>query len=75
MRFRPLVSELSYDLRREVTYEDGEKFAKDNNLLFQEVSAKTAYKVEDIFIQNAEQILQKIENGLVDPSNEVLFLN
>jgi len=32
--------------RRKVTYEEGAKFAKDNGLLFLEVSAKTAYQVE-----------------------------
>jgi Ras-related protein Rab-2A len=39
--------------RRKVTYEEGAKFAKDNNLLFLEVSAKTAYQVEEAFKKNA----------------------
>ena len=46
--------------RRKVTYEEGAKFAKDNNLLFLEVSAKTAYQVEEAFKKNAELLLDKI---------------
>jgi Ras-related protein Rab-2A len=46
--------------RRKVTYEEGAKFAKDNNLTFLEVSAKTAYQVEDSFKKNAELLLEKI---------------
>lgn len=40
-------------LRRKVSYEEGAKFAKDNDLVFMEVSAKTAYQVEDAFKKNA----------------------
>ena len=39
--------------RRKVSYEEGAKFAKDNDLVFMEVSAKTAYQVEDAFKKNA----------------------
>jgi len=34
--------------RREVKYEEGERFAKENNLLFFEASAKTAYNVDNV---------------------------
>lgn len=34
--------------RRRVSYEEGAKFAKDNNLFFLEISAKTAYQVDDV---------------------------
>lgn len=46
--------------RRKVSYEEGAKFAKDNDLIFMEVSAKTAYQVEDAFKKNAEMLLDKI---------------
>lgn len=36
------------DHRRTVTYEEGEKFAKDNGLIFLETSAKTAANVEEV---------------------------
>lgn len=36
------------DQRRQVSTEEGERFAKDNGLIFLETSAKTAYNVEDV---------------------------
>lgn len=32
-----------------MSYEEGETFAKENNLVFLELSAKTAYNVEEAF--------------------------
>ena len=37
------------DQRRQVSTEEGERFAKDNNLIFMETSAKTAFNVEEVF--------------------------
>ena len=45
---------------RKVSYEEGAKFAKDNDLIFMEVSAKTAYQVEDAFKKKAELLLDKL---------------
>lgn len=45
---------------RKVSYEEGAKFAKEHGLTFLEVSAKTAYQVEDAFKKNAELLLEKI---------------
>lgn len=36
------------DQRRQVSTEEGERFAKDNGLIFLETSAKTAFNVEDV---------------------------
>lgn len=36
------------DQRRQVSTEEGERFARDNGLIFLETSAKTAYNVEDV---------------------------
>ena len=36
-----------------------------------ETSAKTAYNVEAVFHKTAETILDSIEEGLIDPTNEV----
>jgi Ras-related protein Rab-2A len=33
-----------------VTYDEGEKFAKENGLMFLETSARTAYNVEEVNI-------------------------
>ena len=57
---------------RKVTYEEGAKFAKENGLTFLEVSAKTAYQVEEAFKRNAEQLLDKIEKGVINLESEVV---
>ena len=38
------------DQRRQVSTEEGERFAKENNLIFMETSAKTAFNVEEAFL-------------------------
>jgi Ras-related protein Rab-2A len=38
------------DTRRQVSTEEGERFAKDNGLIFLETSAKTAFNVEDVIV-------------------------
>ena len=38
------------DQRRQVSTEEGERFARDNNLIFMETSAKTAFNVEEVTI-------------------------
>lgn len=56
--------------RRAVSKEEGEQFAKENGLLFLEASARTAQNVEEAFIKTAAKILQKIQEGVFDVSNE-----
>jgi len=56
--------------QREVSTEEGEKFAKERGILFMETSAKTAYNVESAFHKTAEEILNRIEKGELDPTNE-----
>ena len=51
--------------------EEGEQFARENGLVFMETSAKTAYHVEEAFIDTARKIYEKIEQGVFDVSNEV----
>lgn len=56
---------------RQVTYEEGEKFARDNDIpLFLETSAKSAENVEDVFHKTAEDVYEKINTGVFSP-NEV----
>jgi len=57
--------------RRQVSREEGEKFAKDNGLIFLETSAKTAANVEEAFIGTAQQIYENIKNGIYDVTNEL----
>jgi Ras-related protein Rab-2A len=58
------------DHRRQVSKEEGEKFAKDNGLIFLETSAKTAANVEEAFIGTAQKIYENIQNGIYDVNNE-----
>jgi len=59
------------DMRRAVSTEEGEQFARENGLIFLETSAKTAHNVVEAFANTAKVIYDKIQNGEVDITNEV----
>ena len=50
--------------------EEGERFAKENGLIFMETSAKTAENVEEAFLETSKFIYENIGNGIYDLSNE-----
>jgi len=56
--------------RREVSYEEGAQFARENGLIFRETSAKTAQNVEEAFMQTARKIYDNIQSGALDPNSE-----
>ncbi|MCL7036476.1 hypothetical protein MKW94_001951 [Papaver nudicaule] len=56
--------------RRAVTKEEGEQFAKENGLIFMEASARTSQNVNEAFTSTAKRILQNIQDGVFDVSNE-----
>jgi len=58
------------ETRRTVSYEEGQRFARENNLLFLETSAKTAENVEEGFVATAKQIYSKVEDNLIDVTSE-----
>jgi Ras-related protein Rab-2A len=58
------------DHRRQVSKEEGEKFAKEHGLIFLETSAKTAANVEEAFIHTAQKIYENISSGNMDVTNE-----
>ena len=58
--------------QREVSTQEGAKFAQDNDLLFFETSAKENINVRSAFEQIVDRILNDIKKGLIDPYNEVL---
>ena len=68
------LSKYLSNFRRQVPTQEGEKFARDNGLIFVEASAKTALNVVEAFRKTAENIYQKIEAGTIDPTNEVLII-
>ena len=54
--------------KRQVSYEEGEAFAKENGLMFLETSAKTAYNVVEPFNLSAQCILNNTERTGIDPT-------
>lgn len=60
---------------REVSVEEGEKLAQDNGLLFLESSALTGENVDEVFLQCAASIVEKIASGVIDAKtiNEGVF--
>ncbi|CAF3586827.1 unnamed protein product [Rotaria socialis] len=56
---------------REVQKEEGEAFAQKHEIMFMETSAKTATNVEELFVNTAFKIYDKIKTGVIDPTNEL----
>jgi len=56
--------------RREVSFEEGEWFARQNGLFFLETSAKTGQNVESAFLDTARQIYENLQAGMYDLSSD-----
>jgi len=54
--------------KRQVSFEEAQNLARQNNLLFLETSAKTGDNVEDVFIKLAEGVNDLLDKKLLDPS-------
>lgn len=57
--------------RREVSFAEGQAFARKYNIMFFETSAKTSQNVESAFLSTASLILENIQKNEYDLSNEV----
>lgn len=57
--------------KRKVSHEEGEAFAKENNLLFFETSALTDVDIDKSFLQSAEIISKNIKARKYDLSSDV----
>lgn len=57
--------------QRVIKYNDGAKYCQENNLLHFECSAYTGENVDEIFITLSRHIINKIENGIIEPSSVV----
>ena len=54
------------DDKRQVSLEEGKKFAEENEMLFLETSAKTETNVEKLFLETVKQITRKTEDDTYD---------
>ena len=54
-------NKMDLEEKREITFEEGEKFAKENGLMFCECSAKTGENIDFIFNKLANEINEKSE--------------
>jgi len=57
--------------KRAVTFLESSRIAQENDILFLETSALPGEGVEEVFIKVARMILNKIEDGLIDPNTMV----
>jgi len=64
-------NKLDLEHKRAVSTEEGMEFARKNNLIFLETSAKTAENVEKAFVQTATSIYNNIKKGVYDLKKEV----
>ena len=55
---------------RDVSYDEGEEFAKNNDMIFFETSAKTGKNVSAIFEKTSQIISQKINENYYDLEND-----
>lgn len=62
-------------IRRQVSYEEGESLAKENGLMFLEVSAKTAHNVEEAFTLSSKNILKNIEDSKSEIQKVIIYFN
>lgn len=58
------------DKQRQVSYQEGLNFAKKHGFQFTETCAFEKETIEPLFCGIAENILEKIQVGVIDPSNE-----
>lgn len=56
--------------RREVTYDEGAWFARQNGLFFLETSAKTGQNVDAAFLDTAKSIYENLQAGMYDLSSD-----
>ena len=70
--FALVGNKIDLDDKREVTYEEGENFAKEHEYIFSEISAKTGDGFQELFYKNLfEKIRIKLRPSGQQPPSEV----
>ncbi|KAJ3424570.1 ras-related protein rab-2-a [Anaeramoeba flamelloides] len=64
-------NKIDLENKREVSEEEGRKFAEENGLWFLEVSAKSGHNVNQVFQNMTRIIYQKIQNGELSTESEL----
>jgi len=63
-------NKVDLESQRAITYEEGQRYAKDNGLGFLETSALTSFNVNEAFDETALAIMDKIRDGSIDLSSQ-----
>ena len=58
------------DDKRQVSYEEGKKFASENGTSFIETSARQKINIIEAFSETSKMVLAKIDSGIIDLTNE-----
>ena len=67
-----IANKIDLNDKREVNKEEGEKYASEKNMIFEEVSAKTGDNFPELFYQKIfEQIANKFKPGLQGTINDI----
>ena len=53
--------------KREVTYEEGQKYSEENNMMFYETSVKEYFNILKMFENLAKTLKSKADQSLIDP--------
>ena len=70
--FAIVANKIDLNSKREVTHEEGQKFADEHNFVFQEISAKTGTGFSDLFYKNLfEKIRTKFRPSGQQPASEI----
>ena len=60
-----IANKIDLDFQRVVKKSEGEEFAKKNNMLYAETTAKNSKGIQEAFIQISKGVLQEVQNGVL----------
>ncbi|KRX08413.1 P-loop containing nucleoside triphosphate hydrolase [Pseudocohnilembus persalinus] len=69
MMFILIGNKMDLESQRMVSKEEGQQLALKHDMLFLETSAKQNVQIQEIFTESTQQILNKVEEKVIDPTN------